>query len=72
MQISKLILLLVCLISVPLQAQEAKVTPLFSKDLADFPGKEGGMITVEYPPGSSDQSIATMHTRLFMCLKAQS
>ena len=34
--------------------KEAKVTPLFSKDLADFPGKEGLMITVEYPPGSSD------------------
>ncbi len=54
MKISKLILLLVCVITVPLQAQEAKVTPLFSKDLADFPGKEGVMITVEYPPGSSD------------------
>jgi quercetin dioxygenase-like cupin family protein len=25
-----------------------------SKDLADFPGKEGLMITVVYPPGSSD------------------
>jgi quercetin dioxygenase-like cupin family protein len=25
-----------------------------SKDLAEFPGKEGLMITVEYPPGSSD------------------
>src|SRR5882762_6506710 len=34
--------------------KEAKVTPLFSKDLADFPGKEGLMITVEYPPGSTD------------------
>jgi quercetin dioxygenase-like cupin family protein len=33
---------------------EAKVTPLMSKDLADFPGKEGLMIMVEYPPGSSD------------------
>ncbi|WP_432756554.1 cupin domain-containing protein [Alloacidobacterium dinghuense] len=35
-------------------AQEAKVTPLMSKDLKDFPGKEGLMITVEYPPGASD------------------
>jgi quercetin dioxygenase-like cupin family protein len=25
-----------------------------SKDLTDIPGKEGVMITVEYPPGSSD------------------
>ena len=33
---------------------EAKVTPLLSKDLKEFPGKEGLMITVEYPPGSVD------------------
>jgi len=37
-----------------LVAQEAKVTPLMSKDLTEFPGKEGVMITVEYPPGASD------------------
>jgi quercetin dioxygenase-like cupin family protein len=54
MLISKLALLLVCLMSVTLEAQEAKVTPLLSKELKDFPGKEGVMITVEYPPGSSD------------------
>ena len=35
-------------------AQEAKVAPLMSKDLPNLPGKEGVMITVEYPPGSSD------------------
>jgi quercetin dioxygenase-like cupin family protein len=35
-------------------AQEAKVTQLFSKDLTNVPGKEGLMVTVEYPPGSSD------------------
>jgi quercetin dioxygenase-like cupin family protein len=38
----------------PLVAQEAKVTELLSKDLTNLPGKEGLMITVEYPPGSSD------------------
>jgi quercetin dioxygenase-like cupin family protein len=54
MPISKLTFLLVCLMSVTQQPQEAKVAPLFSKDLTDFPGKEGVMITVEYPPGSSD------------------
>ncbi len=54
MPISKLAFLLVCLMSVTMQAQEAKVTPLFSKDLTDLPGKEGVMFTVEYPPGSSD------------------
>ena len=41
-------------ISGTLMAQEAKVTPLMSKDLTEFPGKEGLMIAVEYPPGSSD------------------
>ena len=35
-------------------AQEAKVTSLMSKDLKDFPGKEGLLITVEYPPGATD------------------
>src|SRR6201995_4594235 len=36
-----------------LVAQEAKVTEVMSKDL-NIPGKEGLMITVEYPPGASD------------------
>jgi quercetin dioxygenase-like cupin family protein len=54
MTIAKLALALVCLLPVTLGSKEAKVTPLFSKDLSDFPGKEGLMITVEYPPGSSD------------------
>ena len=45
---------LACLISSTLVAQEAKVTQLFSKDLANLPGKEGLMITVDYPPGSAD------------------
>ena len=30
------------------------MTPLTSKDLPDFPGKEVLMITVDYPPGSAD------------------
>ena len=61
MSISTLALVLVCLMSLPIgplhsqeAPKEAKVTPLFSKDLADLPGKEGLMITVEYPPGSTD------------------
>jgi quercetin dioxygenase-like cupin family protein len=54
MTIAKLVVMLFCLMSVPLETKEAKVTSLFSKDLTDFPGKEGLMITVEYPPGSSD------------------
>ena len=35
-------------------AEEAKVTPLMSKDLAAIPGKEILMIRVEYPPGHVD------------------
>jgi quercetin dioxygenase-like cupin family protein len=54
MTIAKVVLALVCLMPVTLGPEEAKVTPLFSKDLANIPGKEGLMITVEYPPGSSD------------------
>jgi quercetin dioxygenase-like cupin family protein len=54
MTIAKLALTLVCLMSVTVEPKEAQVTPLFSKDLTDFPGKEGLMITVEYPPGASD------------------
>jgi quercetin dioxygenase-like cupin family protein len=36
------------------QAPQAAVTPLTSKDLPEFPGKEVLMFTVEYPPGSVD------------------
>ena len=35
-------------------AQQAKVTPVLSKDLPEIPGKEVVMITVEYAPGGSD------------------
>ena len=70
MPIPKLVLMLVCLMSVSLgpkvmpketskeapqeASKEAQVTPLMSKDLKDFPGKEGVMLMVEYPPGSTD------------------
>src|ERR1700752_1107605 len=45
---------MLALLAGTLIAQDAKVTPLMSKDLAEFPGKEGLMITVVYPPGASD------------------
>jgi len=54
MKISRPMSMLAFLIAGTLIAQEAKVTPLMSKDLAEFPGKEGLMITVVYPPGASD------------------
>ena len=34
-------------------AQDTKVTPLMTKDLAGLAGKEGTMVTVEYAPGAS-------------------
>src|ERR1051326_7486387 len=54
MTLTRLILALAFLMSGTLTAQQAKVTELLSKDLTNIPGKEGLMITVEYPPGSSD------------------
>ncbi len=71
MTITRLSLVLVCLITVPLMAQEARVTQLLSKDLTDLSNKEGLMIAVEYPPGGSDLYIATMHMCLFTCWKAR-
>jgi quercetin dioxygenase-like cupin family protein len=54
MTLTKVVLVLACLMSGTLVAEEAKVTPLLSKDLTNLPGKEGLMVTVEYPPGNSD------------------
>ena len=54
MTFPKVIFALACLVSGTLSAQQAKVTELMSKDLKDCPGKEGLMVTVEYPPGSKD------------------
>jgi quercetin dioxygenase-like cupin family protein len=60
MTLAKPIFALACLMAVVPVGQEAKVTPeakvtqLLSRDLTDLPGKEGLMIIVDYPPGSSD------------------
>ena len=37
-----------------LPAEAADVKELFAIDLADYPGKEGRMIEVSYPPGAQD------------------
>ena len=49
-----IMVVLISLIAGPLMAQEGKVTSLITKDLTEFSGKEGLMITVEYAPGGSD------------------
>ena len=54
MKLAKLLLCLAWLAPNCLTAQQAKVTEIMSKDLSNTPGKEGLMITVDYPPGSSD------------------
>src|SRR5262245_33484281 len=54
MKNTKILLVLLCLIPGMVLAQQPEVTPLISKALPDFPGKEGLMITVEYAPGGSD------------------
>jgi quercetin dioxygenase-like cupin family protein len=49
-----LLLLLASLVVDMAVAEEAKVTPLLSKELKESPGKEGLMLVVEYPPGNGD------------------
>ncbi len=50
----KALWVLLCLIPGTLMAQPPEVTSLLSKTLTDIPGKEGLVITVEYPPGGAD------------------
>ena len=71
MKISRPMSVLAFLIASTLIAQEAKVTPLMSKDLAEFPGKEGVMITVVYPLAPRILFIGTTRMRSFTCWKAQ-
>ena len=54
MTFTRVVLVLACLMPGTLLAQQAKVTQLLSKDLTSLPGKQALMVTVEYPPGSSD------------------
>ena len=56
-----LVLLAACLMLAAVQAEAAEVAAptaevkeLFAIDLADYPGKEGRMIEVSYPPGDQD------------------
>jgi len=48
-----------------LVAEDAKVHPLFSKDLEGLAGKEVSMITVEYPPGGTDP-VHMHHAQAFV------
>jgi quercetin dioxygenase-like cupin family protein len=50
----KLILVLLFLMTGAARAQDAKITPLMTKDLTETSGKEVVMFTVEYAPGESN------------------
>ena len=54
MKHTKLIMVLLFLMTGTAVAQQATVKPLMSKDLPELPGKEVLMITVEYHPGATD------------------
>ena len=54
MKCKTILLLLASLVVDVAVAEEAKLTPLLSKELKESPGKEGLMLIVEYPPGNSD------------------
>ena len=59
--------LLTCLAAAVMQADDAKVTPLMTKDLTGIAGKEGTMVTVEYPPGaSSSEHRHNAHTFVYV------
>ena len=47
-------LIALCLAAAAAAAQEAKVTPLMTQELAGIDGKEGMLVMVEYAPGGSD------------------
>ena len=55
MKYTRSILVLLCLMTGTLMAQEPTVTTLMSKELSDIPGKEVVMLTVSYAPGGADR-----------------
>jgi quercetin dioxygenase-like cupin family protein len=52
--IAGLATVVLCAAAGRVSAQDAKVTQLMTKELADIPGKEALMLTVVYPPGGAD------------------
>ena len=49
----KYVWIALCLAATAAVAQDAKVTPLMTRELAEIAGKEAAMVTVEYAPGAS-------------------
>ena len=60
-------LIALCILAASAAAQDAKVTPLMTKELSGIPGKEATMLTVEYPPGgSSAEHRHNAHTFVYV------
>jgi quercetin dioxygenase-like cupin family protein len=58
---------LLCLLTAPTMAEDAKINPLMAKDLTGLSGKEATMLTVEYAPGgSSDKHQHNAHTFVYV------
>ena len=56
-----------CLAGIAAASDDAKVTPLMNKDLADIAGKEASIVTVEYAPGgSSAEHRHNAHTFVYV------
>ena len=56
-----------CLVTSALAAEDAKVTPLMTKDLIGIAGKEATMVAVEYAPGaSSTEHRHNAHTFVYV------
>ena len=52
-RITPLIFVALSVLVSPIFAQDKSPGPLLQKDFDDLPGREGLMLTVEYPPGAS-------------------
>jgi quercetin dioxygenase-like cupin family protein len=61
----KSLLLLLCLSSASLVAQNSNLNPLMSKDLTGMPSREATMVTVTYAPGAVDP-IHRHHAQVFV------
>jgi len=63
----KTVLITLCLATAVLAADDAKVTPLMTKDLTGIAGKEASVVTVEYAPGgASAEHRHNAHTFVYV------
>jgi hypothetical protein len=61
------VLIALCLTAATAAAQEAKVTPLMTQELAGIDGKEGTMIMMEYAPGRVGRSAPAQSSCVCLC-----